>query len=147
MEDEIIDNIVENLHGLLPIIHKKLIGVLDSGANRELSHLHYAILGILSNSGPLAVSEIGRRMIVSKPQMTAMLDKLAELGLISRMPDTEDRRVIHIALSAKGIKALNKASQSMRDNIKKKLSGLSPEDREALAAALSRIKTIGARIE
>jgi DNA-binding MarR family transcriptional regulator len=147
MEDEIIENIVDNLHGLLPIIHKKLIGVLDEGANRDLSHFHYAILGILSGSGPLPVSEIGRRMLISKPQMTAMLDKLAELGLISRTPDAEDRRVIHISLSAKGKKALDKASQRMRENIKKKLSGLSREDREELAAALSRIKTIGSRIE
>jgi MarR family transcriptional regulator, organic hydroperoxide resistance regulator len=147
MEDEIIENIIDNLHGLLPIIHKKLIGVLDEGANRELSHFHYAILGILSESGPLPVSVIGRRMLISKPQMTAMLDRLAELGLIARTPDTEDRRVIRISLSAKGKKSLEKASRRMRENIKQKLSGLSREDRESLAEALARIKTIGCRIE
>ncbi len=42
------------------------------------------------------MSEIGRRVYISKSNMTSLIDKLVENGLAERIPDTNDRRVINI---------------------------------------------------
>jgi DNA-binding MarR family transcriptional regulator len=147
MEDNTINRITENLHSILPIIHKKLIGTLSEGVSLELSHYHYAILGMLSQSDALPVSAIGRRLLISKPQMTAMTDKLVRMGLVTRRTDAEDRRIIHISLTVKGRKALDGAVKRMNRNVKRKLSRLKEEDLNLLEEALANIKLVGSKID
>jgi DNA-binding MarR family transcriptional regulator len=139
-----IAEIVENLFAAMPIIHRKLINSLDE--NLGISHHHFAVLGMLSRSGDLAVSEIAKRLWISKPQMTAVIDKLVTLKLVARKPDEGDRRVIYITLNPAGQKVLDHGRLTMQSVISQKLVDLEPEDLETLAVALKNINKIGAMI-
>nr|WP_255343964.1 MarR family transcriptional regulator [Methanobacterium sp. SMA-27] len=61
-----------------------------------MPHSYFHILKVLKKKGPLPMSEIGRRVYISKSNMTSLIDKLVENGLAERIPDTNDRRVINI---------------------------------------------------
>jgi MarR family transcriptional regulator, organic hydroperoxide resistance regulator len=147
IKQKIIENISDDLIGILPIIHKKLMSFLNEGIEFDLSHYHFAILGILSKSDALPVSEIGRRLLISKPQMTAILDKLVDLKLVSRSQIPEDRRVIYISLTPQGKQVLAKALENIRHNLAVKLAGLNEVDLLAFAASLKTIKEVGSRID
>lgn len=147
VDKQIIENISEDLIGVLPVIHKKLINFLDEGTELELSHYHFAILGMLSKFRELPVSEIGRRLLISKPQMTALLDRLVELGLVRRNQVPEDRRIVKISLTPEGEKIMVQALVNLKKNMAVKLAELSEADLLAFAAALKTINEVGLKID
>ncbi len=50
------------------------------------------------------LGEIARELKLSKPSVTAIIDKLAGKGYIRKFQSDEDRRSFHVHLSAKGTK-------------------------------------------
>lgn len=147
MEESQIDSIVENLIAMLPIFHRKLINVVDAGMSSGLSHYHFAILGMLSKRGALPVSEFSRQLLISKPQMTAMLDKLVERKLIARLADERDRRIVLISLTIAGRRVLNRAIENIRNSIAQKMTYLDSGDVNLFAASLKNIVEIGNKFE
>jgi DNA-binding MarR family transcriptional regulator len=147
MEDAVLTKIVENLLNGLPLIHRKLTSVLNEGGSKGLSHYHFAILGVLSKSDSLPVSEIGRRLLISKPQMTTIIDSLVELNLVNRHPDTQDRRITHIEVTVRGREELILAKQQIIHNVERKLANLNEEDLELLSGALQNLTRISSKIE
>jgi DNA-binding MarR family transcriptional regulator len=146
MDNRIIDSIVENLFLILPIIHKKLLRMDLGGVTRNLSRLHFAIMGTLGRKG-LPVSEIAKRLLIPKSQMTHLIDELVGLGIVERQPDTKDRRVINISLTNPGRIVLKECRNLVRQNIRNKLSCLTPAELADLSVALEKLRDIGARLE
>lgn len=146
MKDDVVDEIMENLFHTLRLIHRKLLKSDLEDANKDISHPHFAIMGILGEAGKLPVSVIGNRLLIPKPQMTHLLDKLISLGIAERLPDINDRRVINISLTAKGKKVLREARKLMGNNIRKKLSCLNDEEMEELSASLRKLRYIGSKL-
>jgi DNA-binding MarR family transcriptional regulator len=135
--------IVENMLSVLPMIHKKLVQTVDVEAGMGLTRYHYAILGILSKSGPLPVSAAGNRLLISKPQMTAIIDRLVDLKLVTRGSDTEDRRIINISITDQGRVVLGSAVEKIKKDVLVKVSGLSEQDRGLLTESLRNLARIG----
>ena len=68
----------------------------------------YNVLRILRGEGkPMPSLEIGERMIQVVPAMTGLIDRLELQGFVKRHRCTEDRRVIHIEITAKSIELLD----------------------------------------
>jgi len=147
IDRKIIDNISEDLMGAFPVIHKKLLNFLDEGIESDLSHYHFVILGILSKHNALPVSEIGRRLMISKPQMTAILDILEDLKMVNRSQNPEDRRIVDISISPLGLKTLARALENLKNNMAIKLANLSEADLLAFTAALKTINKVGFKID
>ena len=146
IDHKAIESISNDLIGILPIIHKQLINFVSEGIKIDISNYHFAILGILSKYGLLPVSEIGRRLYISKPQMTAMVDKLVNLGFVTRSQTTEDRRVINISLTPQGSLILAAAQENIKNNLAVKMSVLNKEDLLAFSAALKIIKEVSSKL-
>jgi DNA-binding MarR family transcriptional regulator len=146
MENSIIDGIIENLFHVLPLIHKKLLKIDLEGAKKDISRLHFAIMGMLDEFGTLPVSEIGKRLLIPKPQMTHLIDQLISLAIAERQPDTRDRRIIKIALTDKGKITLEECKGLMRSDIRQKLSCLKDEELAELSVSLAKLRDIGAKL-
>ncbi len=73
-----------------------------------LSPAQYNVLRILRGAGPdgLACREIAERMITRDPDITRLLDRLEDRGLITRTRDRADRRVIATRITQKGLRIL-----------------------------------------
>jgi DNA-binding MarR family transcriptional regulator len=141
--DTYTSGIVQNVLGVLPMIHKKLVQAVDIEAGTGLTRYHYAILGILSKSGPLPVSVVGNRLFISKPQMTAIIDRLVELKLVIREPDREDRRIINISVTDQGKTVLGDAVEKIKKDLVVKIAALSEQDRKLLSESLKNLARIG----
>jgi DNA-binding MarR family transcriptional regulator len=57
---------------------------------------------VLSESAPIMVSDLARRMYLHPSTVIGILDRLENRGLVSRTRSTEDRRVVTVALTRKG---------------------------------------------
>jgi len=141
-----LDSIVEDLIRVHAMIHRHLLRISPEYIRSGISRPHFAIMGILDESGMLPVSAIGKILLIPKPQMTLFIDKLIRLGLVERLPDTSDRRIINVSLTDRGKLVLDEARALIGDNIREKLSCLNTEEFEELAASLRKLREIGSKI-
>lgn len=62
---------------------------------------------------PLCPSEIGDRLVVTRGTVTGVLDSLEKKGLIKRLPDENDRRMLRIQITSKALKLLDQITPSL----------------------------------
>jgi DNA-binding MarR family transcriptional regulator len=73
-----------------------------------LTGTQYNALRILRGAGPegLPCREIGERMITHDPDVTRLLNRLEDRGLVERTRARHDRRIIYGKITAAGLKLL-----------------------------------------
>jgi len=71
----------------------------------QLTNNQYNALRILRGSHPakLACSDIAERMIDRDPDITRLIDRLEKRGLVKRFRSRQDRRVIEVGITDKGL--------------------------------------------
>jgi DNA-binding MarR family transcriptional regulator len=143
----VVNSIVENLFLALPMLHKKLIRVDLENVVEHLSLPHFIIMRVLAHADSLPVSRIADRLYITRPQMTSLIDRLVELGMVERSEDNKDRRIINIHLTDRGREALKACENLIKDNTRKKLSNLEDAELEKLSDALKTITEIGSKLE
>jgi DNA-binding MarR family transcriptional regulator len=141
-----IESILENLFHVLPMIHKKLLRMDLGGVTGELSRLHLVIMDMLREES-LAVSEVAKRLVIPKSQMTHLIDQLADLDIVARHHDTSDRRVTNISLTGHGREVFEECRGMVKNTIRGKLSRLTRAELTETARALEKLKNIGAKLE
>jgi len=119
-EEITIDKIIENLFYMHPLVTISLTRSIRTNTNLNLGSLY--IMAVLSHREKMSMSEIGCKLKMPKPHVTAKVDKLIAENMAERLFDPNDRRVINIKLTEKGRKDLiaikQKISQDMRERIK-----------------------------
>jgi len=145
MADILKDRIAENLIALLPFYHKKIFQPRLGVTGMQVAQ--YRTLGILIREGtPLPMSELGKRLYISKPYMTLLVNQLIHDGHVQRIPDTRDRRVINIVITTEGRRHLKQVASLYKENIKNILSDLNRQDLDDLCQSLEKIRNIISRI-
>ena len=73
-----------------------------------LSEPQYNVLRILRGVGGsgLPCTEIGARMIARVPDVTRLVDRLEAAGFVERCRISQDRRVVQVKITEKGLKTL-----------------------------------------
>ena len=145
MSNANVDQILADLLFVMPALHKKVLRMDLGGAAGNFSRLHFAIMGILSENST-KVTELSKTLMVTKPQMTFLVEQLVKAGIVERHPDVADRRAINLTLSDQGRTLLKEIKQKVKINIKTQLAGLTEEDRKEMAAALETLRGIVARL-
>ena len=76
----------------------------------DLSPAQYNVLRILKGAGEAGrnCQEIGERLIAKDPDITRLIDRLLERGLVARARSEEDRRVVITRISRDGLALLAK---------------------------------------
>ena len=144
MKNDRLDRAADDLLTMMPFYHKH---IMKTGYGiTGLQSAQYLVLGVLMKAGTLPVSEIGRRLYISKPYMTALIDTLIEGGLVQRQPDLTDRRVINITITEQGKKYLKQSVSLYKKDLKELLSILGDADLEDLCTSLESLKAILAKI-
>lgn len=68
----------------------------------DLTYSQFAVLEAIYHLGPLTQGEISAKVLKSGSNMTTVIDNLERDGHVSRERDENDRRVIHVHLTAAG---------------------------------------------
>jgi DNA-binding MarR family transcriptional regulator len=145
MNDKNIDGILENMIHIMPVFHRKLLRMDLDGVTDNLTRLHLAIMGMLSETG-MTMSELAKISMMTKPQMTHLIDQLVNLGIVERRPDATDRRVINLALTDKGRILLEDMKRKVKETIRNRLASLTAEELTQMSAALDTLRRIGSKL-
>lgn len=83
------------------ISNKKLQDDLEK---LDLTLPQFYVLATIGYAGGLPFGEIGEKMMVTVSNLTGIVDRLEEKGLVARERDARDRRVVRVRLTEKGSK-------------------------------------------
>ncbi|MCB1740202.1 MAG: MarR family transcriptional regulator [Gammaproteobacteria bacterium] len=130
----------EHIHDLLERLGSLLDGDRRSAGQQfgllpvQLEALRYLARCNRFSDSPIAVSEY---LGLTKGTVSQTLKAIEAKGFVSRKPDTQDRRVIHLKLTAKGRRALSKTVPS--DLVKTSVKEFSDSNRKGLVTGLERL--------
>ena len=88
----------------------------------------------------MTLGELSQRMMVSNGNITGLVERLAEQGLIRRRPLPSDRRVQIVSLTAEGRRFFRAMARANADWIGEIFAGLTQRDVEALMPLLAKTK-------
>lgn len=143
---ETVDTLAEKLLAIGPIMTKKIIR-FDINSNETIPMNQLMVLGTLHQYGSLSISEICKKLFISKPQMTIIVDKLAKSELVCRIYNNKDRRTININLTKKGNEYCENLLETFKENLRHKLITLSKEDLTTLLNSIEITESILKRLE
>jgi DNA-binding MarR family transcriptional regulator len=84
----------------------------------------------------VGVRELAARERVSPPALSNHVDRLERDGLVSRTPDTADRRRVGLTLTDEGQRVLRRVRSRRTAWLATRLRGLSSDELEAVEAAI-----------
>jgi len=142
LKEEDFEKMVDNILIYYPLFYRKIKTSINQMGDSKYSKTegYYQILGILTSSGPMATSEIGRQLYISKPNMTPLIDKLVKDNMVKRIRSEEDRRIVYIRITDEGKNFLIEARNVVEKNIEENLSNLDEKDLKKLNTCLENIK-------
>jgi DNA-binding MarR family transcriptional regulator len=88
----------------------------------------------------LTMGELSRALLVSNGNVTAIVRKLAQDGMVATAPHPADRRVSVVRLTAQGSAHFAAVAEAHHGWVDELLAGLSRDERRALYDALGRLK-------
>ena len=130
------DNVREVLKLQDELIHHR--AVLDAGPWLELnmSTPQLKALLLISEEDAIRMRELARKLGGSFSNATVLVDRLVERGLVERMMEPQDRRVVLVRATDDGRLLIEQLVTSWRSLSVPLLESLSPEDLETVRRAL-----------
>lgn len=147
MDEEKLGEMLDNLFLLYQLFQKNILKYKNSKGHMKMSFAHYLTLLMLKERGELSISEIGNQIGMKKQNMTYLTNKLVEEGLIKRLHDMSDRRVIKITLTGKGNEYLNEWRKNKIEETKEDFSFYNDEDLTRLCSSVENIKRAFLRMD
>lgn len=105
----------------------------------DLTPPQFYVLATIGYSGGLPFGEIGEKMMVTVSNLTGIVDRLEDKGLVARERNPRDRRVVRVALTDKGAKLHKSAIPLFEKSIAELFSSLSDEQQKELSHLLRKL--------
>ena len=105
----------------------------------------YNVLRILRGAEPngLCRNELRDRMLTRMPDMTRLLDRMEDAGLIVRSRELDDRRMVQTKIAVAGRKLLAEIDDAVEQEHKSRFTDLSPDELKFLIDILARVREPG----
>jgi DNA-binding MarR family transcriptional regulator len=121
--------------------------ILEHGSNEILrdfgiTQTQYNVLRILRGAGSagLCGKEIAERLVSRVPDVSRLLDRMEDTGLLSKRREENDRRHVTARLTAKGKRVLDESTPRLAAFGRERFEKLSARTIEALVEALATIR-------
>jgi MarR family 2-MHQ and catechol resistance regulon transcriptional repressor len=123
----------------------KAASAVESYAEQSISQLEmcgsdFAVLEALLHKGPLAVNEIGRKVLLTSGSITVAVDRLEEKGFVERRAHGTDRRARIVHLTKEGRTLITRVySEHASDMERLASASLTKSERKTLIGLLKKI--------
>jgi DNA-binding MarR family transcriptional regulator len=97
----------------------------------------YVVLTALAEQPVRTQAALAQAINADKSRIIGVLDQLQQRGLISRRPDTSDRRVHLLSLTPAGERLRGSVQAAIRDSEEEVLATVPPADRDAFLRSLT----------
>ena len=124
------------------IIRKAMHSQTDELAKGKITIPQFLVLHIISKSGAQKMSFLAKEMGISLPAISGLINRLHKIGVIRRIYDQADRRIIRVDLTAKGKDLVRQVILQRQKMISNIFSAVSPQERKEFLKILSKIHNL-----
>lgn len=108
-------------------------------AEYGLTTPQFGILEALYHVGPMSLGELADKLLVTGGNVTYVMDRLEEQGLVSRERSTDDRRVVEAHLTEEGRRLVRDCFPGHARFIRRLTGHLEPGERAELRRLLKKL--------
>ncbi len=105
----------------------------------EVSFPQYLILQTLLEKEALRMNELAAILGVSKANVTGLVDRMVRSRLIERMRSDEDRRVVFVKLSTRGLRVAQRLVNNQRKEWRRIMETIPPKDLDVFMNSLEHL--------
>lgn len=117
----------------------------DILGNFDITNPQFDALLVLREFGELTMGELCGKMFLACSTATDLIDRMERNGLIERVRDTADRRVIRLRVLPKGNAVIDEVLEARRGYLATILSELDVVDKERLIQSLDQLNYLMTR--
>ena len=132
-----IDLLIRNLLALHPLLSKSFKDIRNQ-TNLNPGSLY--VLSLIEKHQSLTMTEIGCKLAMPKPHVTAHINKLINDDLVQRNYFEEDRRIIKITLTTKGLNAIHTIITSITNELRHRIKTLNEDKLKTFFYATMEVK-------
>ena len=99
----------------------------------------FYVLATIGYAGGLPFGEIGEKMMVTVSNLTGIVDRLEEKGLVARERDAHDRRIVRVKLTEKGAKLCKNTIPLFEKSLAQFFSPLDKPQQKELSSLLRKL--------
>ena len=147
VDQAMVKRIAKDIFEVVPMLRKRLFRLDSVQAEHGIPLSHVQVLAMLSQQTSMSVSEISRKLGIAKPNITPLVDRLISVGLVNRLRDNEDRRVVNVVILEAGRAKLKAIQESICEQVEDWGESISSDDFAKLADALSTITRIMGEVQ
>jgi DNA-binding MarR family transcriptional regulator len=103
------------------------------------SFLQFIAMKFVSEGGQASMKDLARFLSITPASATSLANGLVRMGVLERIADASDRRVILLRPTAHGRKALSRTDNQARKELKRIFLQLSDNDRKSLIIILEKL--------
>ena len=115
-------------------------------AGAQLSPSQYEVLATIVGRGPLRHADLALIEGLNPTMLSRIIGKLEASGLATRLADSGDGRVVHVAATKKGRDLVTRIRDERSDALKVALEVLSDDEQQRLMAALPVLESLVERL-
>jgi DNA-binding MarR family transcriptional regulator len=130
VKEELIAQITEAQRRMNRVIRER---TLDSWVKLNLTIPQLKSLFYISRHGRVNLSGLASGIRVTPANVTGIVDRLVEQGLLTRTPDTDDRRVSWLSVTDKGKTLINDLREGRAQEMRRILDKLTEEELSIVA--------------
>lgn len=101
-----------------------------------LSSARLSALSVVGFGGPCTISDLAVAEQVAVPTISRIVAALVVEGLVERQTDKQDRRVVHLLVTSKGMQVLREGQRRRTMQLGNMLKQFTPDEQETIAQAV-----------
>ena len=126
---------------LVTLSHHVLHLFTEVGRSYKLSQQQVRLLCAINACRDVGMSELGRQTQLEKSNLSNLVDRLEQRGLVVRTRDRGDRRVTYVELTAEGHDLAVRAHNDVIARVNELASRLPAADRDVLTTVVGKMMT------
>ncbi|MBD2114991.1 MULTISPECIES: MarR family winged helix-turn-helix transcriptional regulator [Cyanophyceae] len=126
----------------VPAVTRFLRAGIRRHGKPQLSLSQLRVLYFLRRRSQASLSEVADYLDVTRPTMSAMVERLVQRGLVNRISDPVERRRIILTLTAEGTAEMERVYDATLQTVAHRLEGLSESQLQQVRAGLEILSSI-----
>ncbi len=143
MQEIPLSEFADKLNEIIPELSRQIVShPSDELFKGKITLPQFFLMSLLRKEGELKMTDIARFLHVTTAAATGVVERLVNGGYLLRVYDPDDRRIIKVKLSPRGLNTVVKVLQERRRMIIDIFSKIPPEDRQQYLAILMKVQQV-----
>jgi len=104
-----------------------------------LNRTEFGVLELLYHKGSQPLQQIGGKVLMSSGNITYVVDKLEQKGLVQRRACKDDRRLVYADITESGTRLIEETFPQHAEVIHQAVSGLDEDEKRAASILLKKL--------